>query len=552
MLPAGNPARHPAILWLVLALVAMAPACDGGGADVDPGPHDIADPDRDPGRPGDDGVAGPDDVARDLPAGDPGADGPGADAGSDDTNGDPGAPDAGPPAPEIVVIPGSIDLGSLLCDGPVQRSLTVQNVGTATLRVTSVVVEDDPDAVFQVESGPFEVSPGSSRNLIVIATLPAGPASGYRGATLVLSSNDPIRPRVAVPLGYRPAEMPPCKAAFQPGALSIADPVDAPQDFTVNVVNIGTGNCDLEQVVVVDCPADGGDCPAPFEAASSRAFTLRGAPGDAPIRLEPGTTALLKLRFIPPWSGEPAPHRALLAARLRGADGCHASQSIDLPASPATPNVAMTAAPCVPPAPTGCPATACGDARPLADAAAAVAYLSGLEWNLDRPWCALGDEVVVAGPVEIDIATMPLPAFCDDVNDPCTHALRMWPAVPGITCLDEGEPLFCQRIRIQDARFRARASRMRIDGFAPSWLGVIDLLGPCDAPCAEGEVACPDHTCWPNAMLHCQGCLGGSDAVCGCRDEGGPLPDDTRCLWVSGDVIGSGWCRCGVCSTTYR
>lgn len=93
---------------------------------------------------------------------------------------------------------------------------------------------------------------------------------------------------------------------------------------------------------------------------------------------------------------------------------------------------------------------------------------------------------------------------------------------------------------------------MRIDGFAPSWLGVIDLLGPCDAPCAEGEVACPDHTCWPNAMLHCQGCLGGSDAVCGCRDEGGPLPDDTRCLWVSGDVIGSGWCRCGVCSTTYR
>lgn len=539
-----NAGRHAASVILASAMLAAAflvSSCGTSGAGLDSGTGDTEERDPGPSGPGDEGVGGSDEITGDAPS---------SDLPPDDPSGEANSEDATPAEPSIVAIPTPVVMSGVACDVATQRTLTLWNQGAAPLAVQAVAIEDDPYGVLSVDDAPFVLAPDASRPLTLGAQWT--PVATRFTATLVILSDDPIRPRLEVPVLVAPAEFPTCKVAFQPNTLSVPDPVDAPRDFTANVVNTGAGNCDLEQVVVIDCPADGGDCPDPFEAAASHVFTVRGAPDEVPIRVAPGMSATLKVRFLPPWSGEPETYRALLAVRLRGATGCNSTQAIDLPASMDTPNVLLTAAPCVPPEPIGCPATACGNAKPLADADAVVAYLSGLEWNLDRPWCLLGDDVTVAGPIEIDAASIPLPAFCDGADAPCSRGFRLWSAVPGVACLDEGEPLFCERIRIEDARFRVRAARMRLNGLAPSWLGVIDVLGPCDAACAEGELACPDHTCWPNALLHCQGCLGGSDAVCGCRDEAGPLPDDSRCFWVSGDVIGDGWCRCGTCSTTYQ
>jgi len=203
--------------------------------------------------------------------------------------------------------------------------------------------------------------------------------------------------------------------------------------------------------------------------------------------------------------------------------------------------------PCIPPVLEPCPATECGEIRQLSSVDELNGYLSALEWNVDGAWCKIGDEVQLNEPVEIDVTALPLPDWCNDTQFSCKAGFGMLSPVAGVTCLDQGEPLFCSRVRIENTSFRVRPSKQVYSGMKPLYVAAWDILGPCESPCAESELSCPNNTCWPLPYFHCRGCLGGEHMVCNCWNVDGPAEDGTGCAWASGDVVQSGHCKCGRC-----
>jgi hypothetical protein len=176
-----------------------------------------------------------------------------------------------------------------------------------------------------------------------------------------------------------------------------------------------------------------------------------------------------------------------------------------------------------------------------------VDYLQAVPWQLQRPWCMVGDDVQVAGSFEVDIRKLPLPDWCDEETFDCKAAFRMAPPVPGVTCQDPGNPLFCRNILLQNTQFRVRATRVFVGGIQPMVIAIRDILAPCQSPCGESEITCPNNTCWFHPVFYCQGCLGGEDDVCACLGPMGPSFDGTQCLLSVGDVLHEGQCECGRC-----
>ncbi|HEV8268684.1 MAG TPA: choice-of-anchor D domain-containing protein, partial [Thermoanaerobaculia bacterium] len=98
-------------------------------------------------------------------------------------------------APAIDVTPSSLDFGSVVVGQSKDLTLTVRNVGSATLTVSSLAV----GGAFSVPSPatPFNVSQGATQSVTVRFS---PPSAGGQSATLTIASNDPARPSVSVAL----------------------------------------------------------------------------------------------------------------------------------------------------------------------------------------------------------------------------------------------------------------------------------------------------------------------------------------------------------------
>ena len=117
-------------------------------------------------------------------------------------------------APDIAASPESLDFGSPFIGVAVSRVVTVENVGTDTLKVTRVR-STNPDV--SVNPAPFELPVYGTRNLSL--TLVATVAGAFVDS-LIVSSNDPDEGEFAIPMIGDP-RLPP-GIAVTPAALNAA------------------------------------------------------------------------------------------------------------------------------------------------------------------------------------------------------------------------------------------------------------------------------------------------------------------------------------------
>lgn len=229
-----------------------------------------------------------------------------------------------------------------------------------------------------------------------------------------------------------------------------------------------------------------------------------------------------------------------------------ADSTTDLPIDAV--DISTPDAACSPPDLPTCSETACGAVSDLADEDGLKAFLGAAPWHENGAWCAVSNEVRLAGPIEIAAADIVAPDWCE--QPPCAPVFQLLTTVPGVTCTESMPALtkFCPKIRIEQAQFRVRPGRWVSEGFASSVVPVLGIVGPCEAPCAANEATCPNHTCYPKPVadyspMHCLMCRGGDDRECACWGEHGPVAEGTVCGWVQGDVALNGHCKCGTCTS---
>ena len=114
----------------------------------------------------------------------------------------------GPPEPDIFAAPSSVVFGSVVIGNSGVSSVTVTNVGTDVLSVTSTPLSGPDAALFSIDSGggAFDLGPGLSQ-VIDLSFSPT--VVGSYSATLTINSNDPDEPSVAIPLSGDGVEEPP-------------------------------------------------------------------------------------------------------------------------------------------------------------------------------------------------------------------------------------------------------------------------------------------------------------------------------------------------------
>ena len=96
--------------------------------------------------------------------------------------------------PNIVVMPDSVDYGSVFIGSPKTLPVRVANTGNDRLDISALTI-DNPE--FTADLTPFNVEPGDTA-LFNVTFIPAG--EGTRSGVLSLFSNDPDTPEVQVPL----------------------------------------------------------------------------------------------------------------------------------------------------------------------------------------------------------------------------------------------------------------------------------------------------------------------------------------------------------------
>jgi hypothetical protein len=104
-----------------------------------------------------------------------------------------------PSVPDIDVTPLSLNFGSVAFGQSATRTLTVQNVGTAPLMVSSFSLSGSPAYSIISPQTPFNILP-NGQQMVTIRFAPTPNTPGVQTATLTLTSNDPDEPKVSVSL----------------------------------------------------------------------------------------------------------------------------------------------------------------------------------------------------------------------------------------------------------------------------------------------------------------------------------------------------------------
>ncbi|MBI4877428.1 MAG: choice-of-anchor D domain-containing protein [Acidobacteria bacterium] len=183
------------------------------------------------------------------------------------------------PAPDTVVEPAALDFGSVLAGQSATRSFTVENRGTAALRIDSMV---SSDPLFTIAGGSFPLSLGIEKTAFEVAFRPV--AEGQRAARLTLRTNDPKRATIEIPLtgrGQSPAPQPAPAIQVSPASLAFGEvTVGQSRDLLLAVRNTGNATLAVSRVSSDNAAFTVVSPPAPFNVAP-------GAAQDVTVRLAP-------------------------------------------------------------------------------------------------------------------------------------------------------------------------------------------------------------------------------------------------------------------------
>jgi hypothetical protein len=201
----------------------------------------------------------------------------------------------------IVDVPASVDFGDVALNTPVTKSVTINNPGAAPLAVTGCTIGRCPDATsdtrerFTVANCPTAtIDPGQSAtiNVTVNAT-----ACGALNACLLLQTNDPRRPQVAVPLTASAAT--PAKLVVQGGVTQLkfkrvpprAAPVANPPTKSFTITNTG-----CQSVTLTSATLTRGD---QTDDGNAFVITVQGSSTGFPVTLAGGQTVTINVAFNP-------------------------------------------------------------------------------------------------------------------------------------------------------------------------------------------------------------------------------------------------------------
>jgi hypothetical protein len=161
-------------------------------------------------------------------------------------------------------------------------------VGTAALQVTTTSLFGGEAGEFGITQGvaPFSVAPGATHNLDIRFAPTAG---GLRTTTLQLRSNDPDESSVDVPLRGNGTTAPEIDMVLTPQTYGVVW-VGAFASRTFTVKNVGSADLQLTSLTLVD--------------GAATDFTI--TPPSAPLRVAPGATHILEVRFVPTTAGAKA------------------------------------------------------------------------------------------------------------------------------------------------------------------------------------------------------------------------------------------------------
>jgi len=223
-------------------------------------------------------------------------------------------------APSIRIIPeDEVNFGIVAQNHDAPRTLTIENVGHATLTVLSLeIIENSALDEFTITADPdFPPTDGSGEGQVFMVSddqdngvdvelvfTNNGQAFGDEAGVLKIVSDDPVTPEIFVDLVAKRTDVQECKIVFAPSQLLFGVVAHgADKTMAINVVNAGSGPCSWKSGKVTACDSFMGMmniCMA--DAGPSQNFIPLGFPIPMQDGMPQGTAKPVQIKYVPPTS----------------------------------------------------------------------------------------------------------------------------------------------------------------------------------------------------------------------------------------------------------
>ena len=197
-------------------------------------------------------------------------------------------PLSGQTPPDIKVLPTTLlhDYGIVAVGDSKSKTVSVSNVGGATLNVTGISLEGDHPDQFQILTGgdPFTLNPEDPAHEIVVLFSPT--SAGIKSATLRIDSNDPDEEQVDVTLlGKTASDFP--DIDVDPASWAVNIPVGDSDERLFTISNKGTTTLVISNIGLTE----------------SNDFSIIGDVPPPDVSLEPTEVYQVLVRFEPTSEG---------------------------------------------------------------------------------------------------------------------------------------------------------------------------------------------------------------------------------------------------------
>lgn len=190
-------------------------------------------------------------------------------------------------APQILVIPDSLDFGVVYVDSSAAQSLQISNRGNLPLEVTEINLTGPDASAFAVIAGtlPLFLQPGATTDILVTFQ---PPSEGTKKASFKILSTDPNEPTIEIFMTGSGVATPVPKIAITPESLDFGTvPVDSSVILSFEISNVGGLALEVTKIELTGPGAD--------------AFAV--AAGSLPLVLDPGATNDFLVTFRPETEG---------------------------------------------------------------------------------------------------------------------------------------------------------------------------------------------------------------------------------------------------------
>jgi hypothetical protein len=218
--------------------------------------------------------------------------------------------------------PDLLDFGFVPLNVGRDREVVLFNAGNAPLEVSSIRFGEDSNGEFEVVVdngwGPTSATPSAgvvpplSSQTVKVRFTNGGPAFGQAWGSLVIASNDGVRPAWEVSLKASRAGAPTCEIALVPQNIDLGIVArGSRRTVAYSLVNVGSGDCSFHSAFVNDCSQGlpgfsffQGSCSDPTTTlqagGNSRYYRVTRTPPAFQNGLRAGQSYPLEVTFTPP------------------------------------------------------------------------------------------------------------------------------------------------------------------------------------------------------------------------------------------------------------